>query len=439
MEYRVVQTNGAKEIIDFRRDPIAYLSDISGRGLDIKHVSVGNHHRYFLNNPDLIREVLVLNGKDFTKGSGVRSLEALLGQGLVTSEGALHSQQRKLIQPVFGPGKLSGYVNSIGYAAFAMQEKWISGSTVVLEEDIRRLTIEIICRCMLGVEWKTNNTSALLAKALGGFQALHGDKAHISSLPFKVLAKWKFDAFRRNLDLILKEIVKLHQMRPECYSDMLSILLSTADGREWTRHDESLLLDEARTMLLAGHENTTNALLWTWFLIAEHPEVRQAIREESNSQIGSKLPGDIDLRRFRFTESVFKEALRLYPPAWIFARQAVTNCKLGPLAIPAGSTVFLSPFSVHRDIRFWDRPLEFRPQRWLQPGDAIRTPFSYFPFGAGTRGCIGEQFAMMEGVLILATISKNWVFDLAPGQQVELWPQVTLRQKKPLRFVALRV
>jgi len=133
MEYRVVQTNGAKEIIDFRRDPIAYLSDISGRGLDIKHVSVGNHHRYFLNNPDLIREVLVLNGKDFTKGSGVRSLEALLGQGLVTSEGALHSQQRKLIQPVFGPGKLSGYVNSIGYAAFAMQEKWISGSTVVLE------------------------------------------------------------------------------------------------------------------------------------------------------------------------------------------------------------------------------------------------------------------------------------------------------------------
>jgi cytochrome P450 len=199
-----------------------------------------------------------------------------------------------------------------------------------------------------------------------------------------------------------------------------------------------LLLDECLTIFLAGHETTANALSWTWYLLSLNPDAQMKLEEELATVLGGRLPSIDDMQRLPFTTAVVRESLRLFPPAWVISREAVTPYRLEEIEVPAAANLILSPFATHRDPRFWTEPESFRPGRWMDGspdnGAASRPRFAFFPFGAGTRVCIGENFAMMEAVMVVASIAQHFRLSLIPGQKVELWPQITLRSRHPLSF-----
>jgi cytochrome P450 len=196
--------------------------------------------------------------------------------------------------------------------------------------------------------------------------------------------------------------------------------------------------DECVTIILAGHETTANALTWTWYLLSQHPEIEVRLHREIDSVLGGRLPTADDLPRLRYAEMVLAESMRLYPPAWGLARKALEPHTIAGYEIPRGAIVSANQFTMHRDPRWYPEPLKFDPERWTEEAKASRPKFAYFPFGAGPRQCIGEGFAWMEGVLLLATIAQRWQFRLAPGQRVETKPVITLRPRHGMRMVASR-
>lgn len=210
------------------------------------------------------------------------------------------------------------------------------------------------------------------------------------------------------------------------------MLMAAHDEMGATYMSEELLLDECLTLFLAGHETTASALTWSWYLISEHPAAEKLLHEEIGSVLGVRSPSLEDIPHLQYTASVFREALRLFPPAWLITREAVSPYMLGEMNVSPGSTILMSPYATHQDSRFWEAPAEFRPERWLGDQSNGRPKFAFFPFGAGTRICIGEHFAMMEGVLALAAVSQRFRIQLLPVQDVELWPQITLRPKHAL-------
>ena len=209
------------------------------------------------------------------------------------------------------------------------------------------------------------------------------------------------------------------------------MLMESNEGTGYMSDD--LLLDESLTLFLAGHETTATVLMWGFYLLSQHPEVVAQLTAEVDTVLGGRLPEMGDFPKLTYTTRVFKEVLRLYPPVWMIVREAVTEYKMGDVTVPAGAQVAVCPYATHHDPRFWDEPESFRPARWETIGSE-RNGFSFFPFAAGTRNCIGENFAMMEGVLVLATFAQNLGFELLPNQSAEMAPQITLRAKNSLRF-----
>jgi cytochrome P450 len=277
-----------------------------------------------------------------------------------------------------------------------------------------------------------------LTRALRLFIGLNRPLAQMVP-PLRKRAERKAAQSRRELAVALVKVIEDHRRQPGKYDDMLSLLMSSQDDMGAGYMSDELLLDESLTLFLAGHETTANALCWTWYLLARHPEVESRLREEVDRVLAGRVPAVADMPQLLYTGQVFREALRLYPPAWIIAREAVSAYRLGPFDVPPGATIFMSPYATQRDPRFWDQPEQFDPERWAEEASAARPRFAFFPFGAGTRVCIGEHFAMMEGILLLATILQRWKFHLLPDQKVELWPQIPLRPRYSIRFSAEKV
>jgi len=219
---------------------------------------------------------------------------------------------------------------------------------------------------------------------------------------------------------------------------LLSMLLRAqdeeGDGGQMT---DLQLRDEAITIFLAGHETTANTLTWTWYLLSEHPDIEQRLHRELDSVLAGRLPTAEDFPRLQYTEMVITEAVRLYPPAWILGRRALKDYKLGPYIVPAGAIVIMSPYVMHHDPRYFPDPFRFDPDRWMAEARAPRPQFSYFPFGGGPRRCIGEGFALMESIMVLATLAQKWSLRRAVDQPVALQPLVTLRPKHGMRMVLM--
>jgi len=212
------------------------------------------------------------------------------------------------------------------------------------------------------------------------------------------------------------------------------LLAQDEEGDGGSMTDEQLR-DEAMTLFVAGHETTANALTWTWYLLSQHPEVETKLQEEIDTVLSGKLPAAADVAELRYTEMVFAEAMRLYPPAWTLGRRVLTDYQIGRYVVPAGSIVLMSPWVMHRDPRFFPDPFKFDPERWTASSREARPKFSYFPFGGGPRVCIGEQFAWMEGALLISTIAQHWRMRLAPGQRVEPKAMITLRPRYGMRMI----
>ncbi|MBA3472101.1 MAG: cytochrome P450, partial [Rubrobacter sp.] len=217
--------------------------------------------------------------------------------------------------------------------------------------------------------------------------------------------------------------------------DLLSMLLAVRDEETGEGMTDRQLRDEAMTVFLAGHETTANTLSWTWRLLSGHPEVESRLQEELREVLAGRPPIVEDLPRLRYTDMVVKESMRLYPPAWAFGREALADCEIGGYHVPAGTQLIMSQWVMHRDPRYYDEPGKFRPERWGDGSTEGLPKYAYFPFGGGPRLCIGQSFAKMEAVLLLATIAQQFRLRSAPGERISPQPSITLRPKNGMRMV----
>ncbi len=432
MTYTVEQSQGWTDFRMLRRDRIGFMADIARRGIDIRSFHIGPRLLFVANHPDLIRDILITHDWNFIKGRGLRASRPVLGEGLVTSEGELHRRQRRLVQPAFHSTRLAGYARSMVQCAHDAQARWPNGTELALDTEMATLTLRIVGKTLFSADLESDaaGVGAALDEAMRAFQQINSPLAILVSLARRYATR-RASRSRHKISSILAPIIRQHRDHPEQFDDMLSMLISASEGTG-SMSDE-LLEDECLTLFLAGQETTANALSWAWYLLSQHPEVYDRLLAEADQVLAGRAPTLDDLPRLAYTGRVFREVLRLYPPAWIIVREALTAYKLGPVDVPAGSQIALCPYATHHDPRFWNDPEAFDPDRWLAIASE-RNGFAYFPFAAGTRNCIGESFATMEGVLVLAALAQQVRFEFLPGQRVATLPQLTLRSRYPLRF-----
>ncbi|MGB7202287.1 MAG: cytochrome P450 [Pyrinomonadaceae bacterium] len=407
---------------------------------DVTHFRAGPFTIYLINHPDLIRDVLVVNADKFMKGRALQRSRTLLGNGLLTSEGEFHLRQRRMIQPAFHRSRIADYSRSMTAFAEAWSSVRIDGETLDIDQEMMRLTLQIVAKALFNAD--VTGDAGEIGKALTSLVEMF----NLLLLPFSEVLEQlplpqslRLKRSRATLDRIIFGIIderrKSGADTPENTGDRLSMLLAARDEDDGGQMTDTQVRDEALTLFLAGHETTAVALTWTWYLLSQNPQAEVKLHEELDAVLSGRVPNIDDIQDLKFTEHVLAESMRLFPPAWAIGRQALEDHELGGFRIPKGSTVLMSPAILQRDERFWPDADEFKPERWdTQSVKEAGQRNIYFPFGGGTRRCIGGGFAWTEGILLLATIARKWRFRLDPAQKIDSKPLITLRPKYGMRM-----
>ena len=416
-------------LLDYVRDPTGALQRIAREGGDVAFFRFGRFNEVLVSHPDLVEQVLVSQQRLFAKGRALQETKRVLGAGLLTSEGDLHLSHRRLIQPLFHQRAIGAYADEIVAITDRWQRGWGEGETLDLHDELMRLTLAIVSRTVFDADIQVEGRE--IGEALTTVLEI---LSHRLALPFgaslyrlPLPATRRFARSRERLDGTIAAMIDERRRRGLGGMDLLSLLLVAGEGEE--RLSDRQVRDEAMTILLAGHETTAVWLTWTLMALAQHADLDAAVRAELTRVVGDRPVRAGDLPALELTDRVLRESLRLYPPAWLVGRRALADVRLGGLVVPAGTIVVLSQWVVHRDPRWYPEPTRFDPDRWLPPAEASRPRFSFFPFGAGTRRCIGEGFAWMEAKLVLVTLLRSWRFPLSGEGTVLLAPRITLRPR----------
>ena len=424
----------------FQKDPIAFLMEMRNEYGDVSQFKVGPQYFFFLNHPDLIHDVLVTYDRNFLKGRALERAKRLLGEGLLTSEGEFHLRQRRMIQPVFHRGKISTYASVMQKHSEALSSRWTDGQVLDIHEEMMQLTLKIVGDTLFhaDVAGEAEEIGDALTRLVEEFNILMFPFSEfLERLPIPRMIRIR-KAIER-LDRTVYRMINDRRNSSDVKNDLLSMLLHSFDEENPARRmTDQQVRDEAMTIFLAGHETTANALTWTWYLLSQHPEVEAKLHAELGKVLQGMSPSLEDLQGLPYLTMVISESMRLYPPAWVIGRRAIEDHHAGDFLIPAGSIVAMSQYVMHRDPRYYPEPEKFDPERWTPKARMQRPKFSYFPFGAGSRICIGEHFAWMEATLILATLCQGWNARLIPGHPVELRPTITLRPKHGLKMILCR-
>ena len=417
------------------RDPLKLFSRFARDYGDITYFRLGGERVFFLNHPQYIRDVLVTHQKNFTKSRGLERAKRLLGEGLLTSEGAAHMRQRRLMQPAFHRERIAAYATVMANTADRWRDRCQDGATCDVSKEMMRVTLAIVGKTLFDsdVESKADEVGGAVSDVLSTFWvSLLPMQGLIERLPLRVLRRGA--EARVRLDALIYTLIAERRASGRDHGDLLSMLLAARDDESGTGGlSDVQVRDEALTLILAGHETTANALTWTWYLLSQHPAIEARLHEEID-RLEGRLPGMADIPRLAYVERVVTEAMRLYPPAWIVGRRAIDDYPIGEYVIPRRGMIFMSPYVMHRDGRFFPDPDRFDPDRWTPEARAALPKFAYFPFGGGTRQCIGEQFAMMELVLLVSTIAQRWQLRLVPNHPVVPQPLITLRARHGMRM-----
>ncbi|MEO7964527.1 MAG: cytochrome P450, partial [Gemmatimonadaceae bacterium] len=372
------------------RGRLDFFGDIVREHGDVAMVCIGSQPLVILSHPDDIRDVLVTNQKSFIKGRALERAKLLLGEGILTSEGETHLRQRRLIQPAFHRSRIAGYAAQMTAAAAEARERWVDGAVMDANTEMMRVTLDIVASTLFNanVDGEASEIAAAINATFAAFDFGFAPFAAIMDrLPTP--RRRRFERGRARLDATIYRLIRERRASGEDRGDLLSMLLLArdVDGDGAGMSDEQIR-DEALTLFLAGHETTANLLSWTWLLLSRHADVELRLQEEIDSALGDRLPTMDDLPALPYTRQVLAESMRLYPPAYMIGRRSTVPYRLRDFAF-APQTIFLMPqYIVHRDPRWWPDPDRFDPSRWAVP-DEGRPKFAYFPFGAGTRICIG--------------------------------------------------
>jgi len=386
---------------------------------------------YILTHPETILQVFQTHGKDTMKGRGLQLAMSVIGEGLLTSEGQTHLRQRRMIQPAFHRKRIESYAQSMVELSVAHEQAWVDGQAIDVVADMSALTLAIVGRALFGSDLASDarEVGEALTEVLENFQRqMLPGMQQFNRLPLP--RNKRLHAQAERLDELVQRLIVEHREAGD-NGDLLSMMIEAQD--EGSTMDDAQLRDEAMTLVLAGHETTAMALSWTWYLLAGNPEVARKLRAELDDVLNGEAPSFQDMGRLPYTSAVIAESMRLYPPAWIIGRRTLADQEVDGWEIPAGSITLASAYAMHRDPRFWDSSLAFKPERWItdEGGYSETAPGqprgAWFPFGFSNRRCIGDQFALTEGVLVLATLASRWELSLEPGSRVRGTPAVTLR------------
>lgn len=418
---------------EFRHNRLEFLTRCARDFGDVVGIRLGPHRAVVLNHPDLVEEVLVTQARHFIKHFALRVNPRVLGNGLLTSDGDSWLRQRRLMQPAFSRARVGAYAPVMAEYAGRMLARWQPGAPCDVFAEMSRLTLEIAAKTLFDAEAgdKANEVGRALEVLLEAFLT----RVHRLWAPPRWLPTPRNLRFRRalrRLDEILYGFIAQRRQNPEQRPDLLSILLRARDEQDHTGMTDRQLRDEAMTLFLAGHETTALALTWSWYLLARHHDVEMKVAAEARAVLGDRPATADDWPRLHLIEQVVRETMRLYPPAFIIGREATAAVTIAGYCLPAGTTILMSPWVLHRDVRFWPDPATFEPGRWTEDAERDRPRFAYFPFGGGPRLCIGNHFAMMEAVLVLATIARRYRFTLADARPVAPAPTFTLRPERAM-------
>lgn len=429
-------------------DPLVFMRMLYDTYGDLATFHVLGKRFVVVNNPELVRTILIEEADKYPKSSfDLRNLTPYLGHGLLTNpDPDSHRQNRKLVAPAFHHKRIQGYAEIMSAQSEALLAEWdtYAGEVRDISEEMMRLTLLIVAQSIFN---EPPERMAPLAHAIGDsveeLQILvDEDFSRIVAPP-----KWlptpgnrRRKALRVSLDNVIGTIVDKRMDerdagRLDDRGDLLSMLLLSTDEETGEALTREQVRDEVVTIMLAGHETTSNALTWAWYLLAQNPTVAAKLHEEVDRVLAGRIPTMEDLRAQPYTLQVFKEVLRMYPPAWsLNSRESNTQTTLGGYTAPAGTQFFISPFVMHRRADFYPEPDAFRPERWTPEFEKSLPRFAYYPFGGGARVCIGNAFAMMEGQLILAALASRYAPELVSSAQPEMLARITLSVKDGLKM-----
>lgn len=416
--------------------------DSAGTFGDVVRFRLGPRIIHLLNHPDHADYVLKKNHRNFDKNTrSAAFIRRVTGDSLLTSNGACWQRQRRLLQPAFHRQNIAGFASQMTAATASMLQTWRTlasgGAPLDIASEMMRLTYTIVGRTLFSAE--TGPDADTIERAMQvilphTFGRLGRALNWPEWLPTR--ANLKFRAALRNVDGVVYRIIDQHRRALDegnAAHDLLAMLLRVRDEESGEGLTNEQLRNETITFLLAGHETTANALTWTFWLLSQHPEAEDQLRDELATVLGGRTPTLDDLPRLAFTKMVVKEAMRLYPPIWIIERRVIDDDETGGFHLPSGSAVVISPFALHRHPAFWKHPEKFDPLRFTDGA-----PEAYIPFGTGPRFCIGNEFAMLEAHLITAMVMQSFRLRLAPGERVEPLPGITLRIRHGLRMTLHR-
>ncbi len=404
---------------------------------DVVHFRVGRRRVYLLNHPEHVRGVLLSHYDNFLKGRGHVRRDNFLGEGLVTSEGGFHRRQRQLTQPAFSHERVNVYGATMARLAAEATKGWRGGERLDVLDSMRQVTLPIASQTLFGTRVDTEHERIIDAFRTG-LNRFRWFKPSGSRLGER-LSPTRRRLERRSRDTIetlVSQIIAERRLEEEDRGDLLSLLLSRPGEEGEALTSDRQIRDEAVTLFVAGFENIATALTWTWYLLAQHPEVEERLHAELDEVLGGRLPGAEDMPRLTYTRMVFEEAMRVYPPVPRLVRTALRDYQVGGYTVPAGALVVVSQYLMHRDPRFFPDPERFDPERWTPEARRARPAYTYFPFGGGPRRCIGDGFAYMEGVLVLATLASRWRLRLDPRDRVGLLATHFLHPEGPLLMTA---
>lgn len=429
---------------ELRRDSLGFLRRTFAEYGDISTYKLGPIRSHLIAHPDGVRQVLQENVRNYTKDHvSYGIIRWVAGNGLLTSQGDFWLRQRRLAQPAFHRQRIAAMGERMVERAAALYEGWeraaASGRPLLIGEEMMRLTLGIVGDALFGAD--VGEQTAAVDKGFNTLNAQVVDRFRSFNLlppvlPTRADRQWR--AALAELDRVVYAIIAERRRSGADTGDLLSMLMLARDEETGAQMDDKQLRDEVLTMLVAGHETTATALSWTWALLDTNPAAAARLHAELDAVLGDRLPTVADLPQLRYTRMVLDESMRLYPPVYILSRKVLADDTIGGYRIPGGSSVDISPYITHRHPAFWEDPERFEPERFTPERVAARHKYAYIPFSTGPRMCIGNNFALMEGTLILATLARRFRPRLPDGRMPEALPLITLRPADGLPMIIER-